>query len=311
MTVSVPVGPRGGAVGRVPVIAVLGATGMVGSATMRALSLRGLRHYGVARNRPISKNMTFYETADICDQDSLRGALSEADVIIHAASYTGRAPAESDAVNRIGAENVAAVAAQYGISRIIYVSTVGVYGIGPHRGVVENEVVPNPVTHVSKSRLAAEHIIRRAGGIVVRPGFVYGKGDRWFLPGVASILTRLGAWIDDGGSQISVISMDDLAGILCDLATIIEPVDDLYHACELDPVTMRNVGEVANRTYPFELPRSSIGFEEARRNCVNVGLSEREIDLVGLDHYYDASRIWAATRSSPSTHFDQLAKQDT
>ncbi|WP_405115500.1 NAD-dependent epimerase/dehydratase family protein [Micromonospora sp. NBC_01405] len=70
-----------------------------------------------------------------------------------------------------------AEARRAGIPACVYVSTASVYGRGPHRGITENSVAPSPQSPVSSSRLAAETLIRAAGGTVVHPHLVYPRAD--------------------------------------------------------------------------------------------------------------------------------------
>ena len=58
--------------------------------------------------------------------------------------------------------------------------TAPVNGDGPHAGPGEGEVLPSPTSATSLSRLAGEHLVL-AGGTVVRPYLVYGRGDIWWL----------------------------------------------------------------------------------------------------------------------------------
>jgi len=54
-----------------------------------------------------------------------------------------------------------------------------------HRGASEAGTRVAPATPVSRSRVAAEDAVLDAGGMVLRPMFVYGTGDTRFLPALA------------------------------------------------------------------------------------------------------------------------------
>ncbi|QRI77648.1 MULTISPECIES: NAD(P)-dependent oxidoreductase [Rhodococcus] len=280
-------------------IALIGATGFVGGAVLAALTASGVPCTAVAR-RPdeLPPAATRTAAADLTEPSSLDAVVAAADVIVHAASYTGSDPQTCDAVNRAGTGNLLAAAVRQHRPHVIYVSTIGVYGPGPHRGVDEDAVVPNPVSVLSESRLAAELAVRDYGGTVVRAAFVYGPGDRWFVPGIAQILTRLGAWVEDGRPLLSVISVGDLGRLIAALAvrgTRPGSGGEVLHAAHPDPVSVRALASAFARGAGFDLPRTSLGYDEAVAVAPERGLTERHIDLAGHDHYYDATRIWRET----------------
>ena len=290
-------------------VAVVGATGFIGSAVLTALASAGIRCIGVARG-PLRSDLPGMTSAraDLTDPVSLAAALAGADVVIHAASYTGDDAAQCVAVNVDGTENLLDAAARNGVGRVIYVSTIGVYGFGPHSGIREHETVPAPVSALSASRLTAEQRALARGGCVVRPGFVHGPGDRWFVPGLIRILRTLGAWIDEGRSRVSIIEVNDLARLLADLAvrTPAQP-GAVFHACHPDPVTVRQLGHALADSGRLRLPATSLTFDQALAAGTRHGLTERHLDLIGRDHWYDPSRIRAATGTTvdhgPMDHF--------
>ena len=287
-----------GSVPPAPRIVLFGATGFIGSAVLEALTSAGADFTAVAR-RPdaVAESAPRVVAADLTDPASLPGALSSADVVVHAVSYTGGDPEQADAVNRIGTEHLVAAARERGVP-LIYVSTVGVYGSGPHRGIVEGTLDPNPVSVLSISRFAAEKAVLDYGGTVVRVGFVYGPGDRWFAPGLAYILARLGAWVDEGRSVLSLIGVGDLGRLLAALARQAPPLrpgGTVLHAAYPEPRTVREIAAELAAGGAFALPEASLTFDEAVARAPELGLSERNIDLAGHDHHYDSARIWETT----------------
>ncbi|MFC9360732.1 NAD-dependent epimerase/dehydratase family protein [Rhodococcus sp. NPDC057014] len=278
-------------------VAVVGATGFIGSATLRALVSAGIPCTAVART-PWDQDIPGVPSAqaDLTDPVGLRRALTGADVVIHAASYTGSDAAHCTAVNVGGTDNLVAAAARNGIRRVLYVSTIGVYGAGPHSGIGEFDATPAPVSALSASRLTAEHRVLESGGCVVRPGFVHGPGDRWFVPGFVRILETLGAWVDEGRSRISVVAVTDLARILATLAAQTPAHSgDVFHACHPDPVTARELGRALADSGRLRLPDNSLTFDDAVTAGTRHGLTERHLDLIGRDHWYDPTRLLTAT----------------
>lgn len=242
--------------------------------------------------------------ADLLDPESLIAALDGVDTIVHAASYTGSDPAGCEEVNVVGTENLLAAAAGHDIDHVVYLSTIGVYGPGPHRNVAEGDLAPNPVTALSASRLAAENRVREHGGVVLRPGFVHGPGDRWFLPGLAHIASTLGAWIDDGVARQSVISRHDVGRLTAAVAARPLPTAmraGMRHLAHPTAVTTRELVHAAAGHGLLTPPVDSVSYEQALRLADERGLSARHIDLIGRDHHYISTRIWADTALEPSS----------
>ncbi len=278
-------------------VAVVGASGFLGGAVLDALLALGVTCTAISRRPPVLAGSSMrVAAADLLDPAALTAALAGVDVIVHAASYTGSDEAGSERINVLGTRNLVEAAAGHRIDRILYLSTIGVYGPGPHRNIAEGELAPNPVTALSDSRLAAEDLVRARGGLVLRPGFVYGPGDRWFMPGLAHIVSTLGAWIDDGAARQSVISHRDVGRITAALATRTLPDEmraGMLHLAEPAPVSVRDLVHTAASRGLLTPPTTSIGYDEALRRGEERGLSERHIDLVGHDHHYASTRIWA------------------
>ena len=285
-------------------VAVVGSSGFLGGAVLDALLGMGATCTSIARRPPAPAGPSVrVAAADLLDVESLIDALAGVDAIVHAASYTGSDAARCEQVNALGTENLMTAASRHDIEHIVYLSTIGVYGSGPHRNVVEGTLAPKPVTALSASRLTAENHVREKGGLVLRPGFVHGPGDRWFLPGVAHIVSTLGVWIDDGVARQSVISRRDVGRLTAAVAARPLPAamrGGMRHLAHPNAVTVRELVHTAAAGGLLTPPADSVGYEEALRMGQERGLSARHIDLIGHDHHYVSTRIWADTALEPS-----------
>ncbi len=255
----------------------------------------------MVRREPASPRTDIrYALADLGDPHTLARALVGVDVIVHAAGYIGPDAHLCEQVNMVGTRNVLAAADVHGIDFLINLSTIGVYGPGPFRDVTEDTREPNPVTTVSAARAAADRIVRARGGTTVRPGFVYGQGDRWFLPGLRHILDKTQAWVDNGAALLSIISIDELGSLIADLALTCSDNDRgaLYHAARPEPLS---VYDIATGLVGKDLvaPDTRCTYMEALALAAGVGLTARQVDLVGRDHSIDSTRVWHRTGRTP------------
>ncbi len=108
------------------------------------------------------------------------------------------------------------------IKKIIYGSSMSVYGQGPFASVSETAPA-EPETDLARSRLEAElEILRFARkhsscAILLRPRFILGAGDKETLPALLR-LHRKGLRIGSGEQRFSFIEIEDYSKLICQLA---------------------------------------------------------------------------------------------
>lgn len=153
-------------------IFVTGATGFIGSVVTEKLLAAGHRVAGLARSDAAARKL---ETAGAT---AVRGALDDGDAIARGAAAADAAihlamdfSADAPRLDRIAIE---AIARGLGKGKP-FVYTSGVWVMGSTGGHVVDEDAPlNPVPIVAW-RPAHEETVREAGGIVIRPGMVFGR----------------------------------------------------------------------------------------------------------------------------------------
>src|SRR4051794_25838278 len=116
-------------------VAVVGATGNVGSALLRALEHdeRVREIIGIARRRPDREvPKVQWRTADVATDD-LAPVLEGADAVVHLAwaIQPSRDERRLEAVNVEGSRRVFEAAARAGAGSLVYASSIGAYSPGP------------------------------------------------------------------------------------------------------------------------------------------------------------------------------------
>lgn len=294
-------------------LAVTGATGFIGSAVARALAAGPDEVRALVRtvlDEPLPG--VEYVSADLTDPASLHGALEGADALLHLASYIGSDVERSEAVNVRGTRALLAEAERAGVGRVLYLSTAAVYGAGPHSGVAEGELTPEPVSATSRTRLEAERLVLAARGTVLRPGLVLGEGDRWVVPAIAELLARVPAWCEGGAALLSVVAVEDLARLFA-AAVRSSAVGRgrVHHASHPEPISSRELITTLAREGVLPLPEEDLSLEEClERLRENPGrVSERQFSLLSQDHWYRSDTVWQATGCPPGpTVVERLAK---
>lgn len=164
-------------------ITVIGGSGFVGTNLCRQLSLKQ-QDFEIIDLKMSNQFPEKCKVADVRDVNSLREAIT-GDVVVNLAAVHRddvRDKSEYQRTNVDGAENVAQVCSEKGIKKIVFTSTVAVYGFA-EPGTDENGKI-NPFNEYGRTKFEAEEKLRawHASGenslIIVRPTVIFGEGNR-------------------------------------------------------------------------------------------------------------------------------------
>lgn len=195
-------------------ILVTGGSGVAGTATVGELLARGHRVRLLSRNAESDarrwKGVDAFE-ADVRDPESLIGAADGCDVVLHIAGIAIDDEELIEALNVGGTRNIVAAALQAGVSRFVFLSSLG---------------ADTGSSEYHRTKRAAEEIVKASSlqWTIVRPGNIYGPGDE-----VISLLLKMVRllpampMIGDGQQPFQPLWHEDLAKALA--ATIAR--DDL------------------------------------------------------------------------------------
>ena len=112
---------------------------------------------------PFFRDVNFhFIKGDVRDKRALEEAIKGQDVIVHLAAIVGLPACEADRqaaedINYGGSSNLA-MSTVYTSQRIVYASTVSVYG-KVEEGVCNEETYPQPLSHYGQTKLRAERVI--------------------------------------------------------------------------------------------------------------------------------------------------------
>ena len=173
-------------------IFLTGATGFIGGHIFRALKNEGAHVRVLIRKTSPRRNLEGfdYEKAmgDVRAPETLREAMQGCDVVFHcAADYRlyARDPSELYESNVEGTRNVLRIAAELGVRRVVYTSSVGALGLNLD-GTPADERTPvgisDMVGHYKRSKYQAERVAEEwvAKGlpvVIVNPSAPVGDGD--------------------------------------------------------------------------------------------------------------------------------------
>ncbi|MFC8230727.1 NAD-dependent epimerase/dehydratase family protein [Streptomyces sp. NPDC057287] len=243
--------------------------------------------------------------ADLARPESLRGTCDGVDVLLHCASQIGGAADVNEAVNARGTAALVAEAERAGVRRIVYLSTASVYGRGTFRSAGPEELERRPGSPTSRTRAAAEDVVRAAGGIVLRPHLVYGAGDTWAVPALAWLLRALSGASAGWDARMSAVAAPELARLVLGVGSA--PAGSLtasvYHAAHPRPVTTANLLRAVAGC--MELPASGarMTVQQARARLTAASLPHHALDMLATDHWFDSAPLWADLDQTPGPGF--------
>jgi nucleoside-diphosphate-sugar epimerase len=291
-------------------ILLTGASGFIGRHVLRELLARNAWVRVLVHQSEVEGAAAEKLRADLSKPESLDGICRGIDVVIHLATHIGSDPERCERINAFGTQHLVRMARADGAGRIIYVSSAAVYGFAVHRGSNEDQVLPAPETPISSSRVPGEQAVLKAGGIVLRPLFVYGNGDTRFIPKIQKAARTIPFLVEGGRARLSVIPVARLAEVVSDLAMADQFKSGIYHATDNQPVSFIDIVKTLADLFGTTVPKFTIPYVLAKwvlrlsspRLLGGSGwskASEHRLFLVSRDHYYDSSRLWDLTGRDP------------
>ena len=164
-------------------ITVIGGSGFVGTNLCRQLALKQ-QDFEIIDLKMSNQFPDKCKIADVRDAETLRNTIT-GDVVVNLAAVHRddvRDKSEYQRTNVDGAENVALVCEEKGIDKIVFTSTVAVYGFADP-GTDENGAI-NPFNEYGRTKFEAEEKLRKwhlkgdKSLIIVRPTVIFGEGNR-------------------------------------------------------------------------------------------------------------------------------------
>lgn len=214
---------------------VTGANGFVGRTLCAEAERRGHAVRGAVRSAAqTAGSMDMAVVGDIDGHTDWRAALHDIDVVIHLAARVHVMKESADdplaefrRVNVEGTENLARQAAEAGVKRLVYVSSIKVNGEETTDGHVYRETdPPAPQDPYGISKLEAEQALHRVAAetglevVIVRPPLVHGPGVKGNFAQMLRVLaTGIPLPLASVRNRRSLIFLDNLVDALMLCAT--------------------------------------------------------------------------------------------
>jgi nucleoside-diphosphate-sugar epimerase len=215
-------------------VLVTGGTGFVGQALIKRLlgqgykvrvatrSAQGPRQDEIRASAADPDRLQIFE-CDIAEHSSLAPAFEGVSLVFHSAALVNSADyyAVFERANVQATENICALSLAQGVKKAVFISTCDVFGISKTEEII-TETMPFRRWNepYADTKLTAAQLVKgyQAKGLVstlIYPGWIYGPGDRAFLPSMAEQLKSgfMPIW-EPAGFKLNIIYIEDLVDAL-------------------------------------------------------------------------------------------------
>ena len=305
---------------------VTGATGFVGGAVARRLRSESCTVRTLVRRNSDTAALTAVGcelwTGDITDEASVLKAMEGVDAAVHCAAFASDwGPRETFVrVNTEGSRHIFDSALQSGVKRVVHISTTDVFGIYTDGRTIDDSFplketgFPYSDTKAEAERIALVYAQEQGLPVaVLRPTYIYGPGDRTFLPEVVHAMqTHQMAFIGSQRNTIPLCYIDNLVDAVILALTRVEAVGQGYIVCDGAVITWRELTDLlaeqldlpkVKLTIPLPLAKvmavAAETLAKIAKSTRRPALTRYEIEIGGRDLRYSNSKIRRELGFSP------------
>ncbi|WAL61048.1 NAD-dependent epimerase/dehydratase family protein [Thermocoleostomius sinensis] len=246
---------------------VTGANGFTGSHLVKALEQRGDTVVGLVRETSDLSRLAGCQVqlvhGDITDRTALQTAMLGVDVVFHTAAYVELGLVDAAKMERINVEGTRAVletAKAAGVSKLVYCSTIGVYG--DTKGQVIDETFQRQQADFSSAydstKYKAQQLVDQFAAeglpvVSVMPSGIFGAEDPHFGPVLQTFLNgRLKVWA--GGDRMTgIVHVDDLVAAM--LLAVEKAAPGSHYIISTGDLSTREMFEFLSQETGIPVPR--------------------------------------------------------
>lgn len=228
---------------------ITGATGFIGGRLAEMLQERGVPAVALVRTwsaaARLSRLPVEMVSGDVLDFDVVRRAMAGCDVVFHCAVDWRGSSSNNRRSSIVGTGNVLRAAREAGVNRVVFLSSVAVFGRRLKRGVL-TEADPTPYTgdpygdgKIGAERLALQVFQDQGVPVtILRPTIVYGPfGRSWTVGTVAAIRDGRMVLVNGGTGVCNALYVDNLIDAMLLAARHPQAPGEVFHISDARSVT--------------------------------------------------------------------------
>lgn len=275
---------------------VTGASGFVGRNLVEALTASGYKVAAFDLRKPENgaAGVAFF-AGDIRDEAAVASAMAGAGVVFHLAAALGASRLGLEgfrAVNVGGTKAVASAARKNGVRRVVHFSSAGVLGHVKPGEVADERYALDPRDLYDLTKLEGEQAALEAAAagldvVVIRPGWVYGPGDRRTFKLIRAIAKGRYIQAGKGRTLQTPVFIDDLvSGTI--LAAERGRAGEIFNLAGDEVLTVRQIAETIAKSAGKTLPRFHLPLGPTR---VAAAVFGKLFGLIGREAPLNPSRL--------------------
>jgi nucleoside-diphosphate-sugar epimerase len=280
-------------------ILITGAGGFLGGTLVEALYFTGdyRVHAGIARwsSAPrIARLPVPLVQCDVLKPDEVFEAVGGADYVIHCAV------GEDPSIIVDGTKNVLRAAAKTGIKRVVYISSVAVYGEAAGPIDEDREPPPGSLSAYGSAKATAEALCKDFGGdldvVILRPSIIYGPfSARWTM--LYALRLKSGRWRQLGSlgeGKCNLVHVHDVVRYAIAAVREESVSGEIFNVNGPEIVTWNDYLERFNH----QLGMSAMQSQSTGRTCIKMEVMRplRTIGKYALKHH-PQQLLWLSHRS--------------
>ncbi len=278
-------------------IAITGASGFLGGGLAETYHERGDEITALVRKSSDTSTLeqlgAKLVVGELNEPESFSRLVEGADIAIHcAAMATDFGPWEQfQSINVDAARLFFEACLKSKVNRIIYISSVAVYGNGRHhRGTDEEAPYESIITdNYTKSKIMAERIAynfidqHSLPLVIIRPGYIWGNGDKAVMPKmISSIKKRQVAVINEGVNLMNLSHVENVIQGIMLAAESEKAIGRVYNLTDGSKVTTRRFFEDLLEMLGVDIKIKSFPYAPA---YVAASLAEMYCHITGYRSY--------------------------
>ena len=308
---------------------VTGAAGYTGTALVRHLVSAGYPVRALVRTPEQARTLEACgaETimGDVRDRSVLEQAVRGVRTVYHLAAVFRRAgvpDSEYRSVHVDATRDLIECSAAAGVRRLVHCSTVGVHGDVDRACPASEEAPLHPGDVYQQTKLEGEIVARAAAArtglavTIVRPGPIYGPGDRRLLKLIGGVARRRFLVVGDGSPRFQLVYVEDLAKGLVLAAETPSAIGRTYIITGNEAPTLNElveeIAEVAHvRPFRLHLPVWPFLLAGAlcEAICIPLGIEppifRRRVRFFTNNRWFDTSRAQRELGYTPKTRLHE------
>lgn len=179
---------------------------------------------------------------DLLNLEELEIAFMNCNIVVHTAGWSGstEVPAElAWRTNVQGTINVVEAAKKSRVERLIYISSIAVYGLNKTPLINESMETPEVGELYPDSKIEAERIVRTSGipYVIIRPGSIYGPRGKGWTIGILEQLKKGQLILGNGNGKITPGYIHNFIDGLWLCMYNINALGKTFNICDADVMT--------------------------------------------------------------------------